>query len=59
MLNDVEDDNGTEVLFLDLKKICDTVNHSLLIKKLRMHGVDNSSFNTFGNSLSDREQTVD
>ncbi len=59
ILKDVEEGKGTGVLFLDLKKAFDTVNHSLLIKKLGIYGVGNSSLKWFKNYLSDREQTME
>ncbi len=55
ILKDVEEGTGTGVLFLDLKKAFDTVNHSLLIKMLGMYRVGNSSLKWFKNYLSDRE----
>ncbi len=59
ILKDVQEGKGTGILFLDINKAFDTVNHSLLIKKLGMYGVGNSSLKWFKNDLSDREQTVE
>ena len=53
-------DNGyaTGVLFLDLKKAFDTVNHDILIKKLKHYGVDNRELLWFKSYLANRSQTV-
>ena len=60
LLNDVylNMDNGkyTGVVFLDLKKAFDTVNHEVLIKKLRMYGCSNNSSNWFNDYLNNRIQ---
>ncbi len=50
-------EEGTGVLFLDLNKAFDTVNHSLLTKKLGMYGVGNSSLKWFKNYPSDKSFT--
>jgi hypothetical protein len=57
--NDVEEGRGTGMLFLDLKKAFDTVNHDLLIQKLRQYGFGNSSLAWFTNYLSNRQQAVE
>ncbi len=46
------------VVFLDLKKAFDTVDHVILLKKLRKSNLDDASVNWFRNYLSDRYQCV-
>ncbi len=55
----VEDGKGTGILFLDLKKAFDTVNHCPLVKKLCQYGIGNSSLKWFTNYFSDRQQIVE
>ena len=51
-------DNGlvNGVIFIDLKKAFDTIDHSLLIRKLHKYGVDTSSLKWFESYLCDRSQ---
>jgi len=53
-------DNGyvTAALFLDLKKAFDTVDHSLLIRKLNSTGIKGKELNWFVSYLNDRTQAV-
>ena len=53
-------DNGlvTGSVFLDLSKAFDTVDHQLLLKKLKSLGLDNNSMGWFKSYLSAREQVV-
>ncbi len=46
------------VLFIDLSKAFDTVDHNILLSKLVSLGFDNSSINWFRNYLSGRTQAV-
>ena len=46
----------TGVLFLDLKKAFDTVDHNILLSKLRMYGVNLDSLKLFQNYLTCRQQ---
>ena len=51
-------DNGliNGVVFLDLKKAFDTVDHGILIKKLEFYGIKNNTLRWFTSYLSDRKQ---
>ena len=44
------------VLFLDLKKAFDTVNHDILIEKLKLYGFQKQSLSWFKSYLKDRKQ---
>ena len=45
-------------LFLDLSKVFDTVNHQILLKKLKYYGLQQSEYNWFQSYLSNRKQQV-
>ena len=53
-------DNGklTGVLFIDLRKAFDCVNHKVLLHKLRSYGVSDQAMSFFSSYLSNRSQTV-
>ena len=52
--NNIDDHKNTVAVFLDLRKAFDTVNHELLILKLKLYGFDNSMISLMSNYLTDR-----
>ena len=50
--------NKVLTAFLDLKKAFDTVNHDILLEKLKLYGIKGASNNWFKNYLSNRKQLV-
>ena len=54
----MDQDLYTGVIFLDLHKAFDVVNHDLLVTKLQMHGCFSSALLWLKNYLSDRQQCV-
>ena len=50
--------NVTAALFLDLKKAFDTIDHRLLIDKLKVHGISGHELSWFISYLSNRTQAV-
>ena len=43
-------------IFLDLAKAFDSINHPILLEKLKFYGIRNSSYEWFKNYLTDRKQ---
>ncbi len=54
ILGNMENGQVTGVVYLDLKKAFDTVNHRILILKLRAMGADDSSIRRFKSYLNNR-----
>ena len=48
----------TGSVFIDLRKVFDTVDHCLLIEKLRGYGVNDKELDWFSDYLQNREQVV-
>lgn len=58
ILSNMDKGNVTAALFLDLKKAFDTINHWLLIDKLKKHGISGNELSWFISYLSGRTQAV-
>jgi len=58
ILKNMDEGKATGAIFLDLKKAFDTINHSLLIQKLKNCGVSGSCLKWFISYLSNRSQCV-
>ena len=56
--NNINDNNFTALIFIDLKKAFDTVNHSILIRKLSHYGIRGIANDLFSSYLHDRKQFV-
>lgn len=56
ILNNMDNGKLSGVIFLDLKKAFDTVNHDILIKKLQKLGVSGSTLQWFNSYLRGRTQ---
>ena len=55
----IDDGQINAVLFLDLKKaFSDTVNHSIILKKLKHYGIDGTALKWFESYLSGRNQVT-
>ncbi len=58
VLMNMDEGKVTGTIFLDLKKAFDTVNHSLLLKKLKIFSIRDNELNWFKSYLSCRMQSV-
>ena len=53
-----ENDNYTLGIFIDLFKAFETVDHSILLKKLEMYGVNTTNLAWFASYLNGRKQYI-
>ena len=58
LLTEIDSKKLTGVVFLDLKKAFDTVDHALLLTKLRNYGIRGDELSWFASYLTDRTQSV-
>ena len=58
ILKNMDTGYATGVLFIDLKKAFDTVNHDILIRKLEQYGINGNELLWFKSYLNNRVQTV-
>ena len=55
-MNSMENQEITAVLFLDLQKAFDTVQHDILLKKLHHYGIRGIAYKLMSSYLSGRKQ---
>ena len=58
IINSFEKNHFTLGIFIDLSKAFDTVDHSILIKKLKLYGVKGNNLRWFESYLSNRKQYI-
>lgn len=57
-LQNIDDGNITAVCFLDVEKCFNSINHNILIEKLKWYGLDEQTINLFRSYLYKRKQAV-
>ena len=58
ILDTFEENKFTLGIFIDLSKAFDTVNHDIMLEKLKLYGVQNCYLNWFKSYLSQRKQYI-
>ena len=58
LLLNLDKDNVTGLVMIDHKKVCDLIDHTLLLQKLQATGIGNDYVSLFESYLSDRTQYV-
>ena len=58
MCENIDDGLVCGVCFLDIEKCFDTIDHDILLQKLRWYGIDGQELDWFKNYLYDRKQCV-
>ena len=58
LLDNINEGMMNAIIFFDLKKCFDTINHDLLLSKLQKYGVEDNELLWFTDYLSDRSQAV-
>ena len=53
-----ENDKYTVGIFIDLSKALDTVDHTILLKKLEIYGITSANFAWFRSYLTNRKQYI-
>ena len=57
--NSFNENKHTLGVFIELSKGCDTVNHNILLKTLKLYGIKNSNLKWFTSYLSRRKQYIE
>ena len=58
IVTEMDKGNIPIAIFLDLSKAFDTLNHDILLEKIRYYGVKDTAFTLIKNYLKDRQQYV-
>ncbi len=59
VIAEMDNDKIPFSLFLDLSKAFDTLDHTILLEKLKYYGVDRAALGLFKSYLKDRKQYID